>query len=99
MPSLPTCRILAGAKLRFDAPSPTGSWAGWFGAGSTRSAAWPAARRCKYLMPLVAGVVAWWATSERFTSVKLLGAALTLAGVALAQFSVSRPLSDPRPAA
>ena len=48
-------------------------------------------------MPLVAGVVAWWATSERFTSVKLLGAALTLAGVALAQFSVSPPLSDPRP--
>ena len=51
----------------------------------------------QYLMPLVAGVVAWWATSERFTSVKLLDAALTLAGVVLVQFSVSPPLSSPRP--
>jgi len=43
-----------------------------------------------YLMPPVAGVVAWFATGERFTSVKLLGAAITLGGVALAQFA-SRP--------
>jgi drug/metabolite transporter (DMT)-like permease len=41
----------------------------------------------QYLMPLVAGVVAWFATGERFTVVKIGGAALTLAGVALAQFS------------
>ena len=41
----------------------------------------------QYLMPLVAGVVAWLATGERFTAVKIGGAVVTLAGVALAQFS------------
>jgi drug/metabolite transporter (DMT)-like permease len=41
----------------------------------------------QYLMPVVAGVVAWWATGERFSAVKLGGATLTLAGVALAQFA------------
>lgn len=44
----------------------------------------------QYLMPLVAGVVAWWATGERFGTVKLLGAAVTLAGVAWAQYA-ARP--------
>ena len=39
-----------------------------------------------YLMPPVAGLVAWGLTGERFTGVKLAGAALTLAGVAVAQF-------------
>jgi drug/metabolite transporter (DMT)-like permease len=47
----------------------------------------------QYLMPLVAGVVAWLATGERFTAVKIGGAVVTLAGVALAQFS-TRP-NDP----
>jgi drug/metabolite transporter (DMT)-like permease len=42
----------------------------------------------QYLMPLVAGAVAWWATGERFTLLKIGGAALTLAGVALAQYAV-----------
>lgn len=41
----------------------------------------------QYLMPVVAALVAWWATGERFGPVKLGGAALTLAGVALAQFA------------
>lgn len=41
----------------------------------------------QYLMPLVAGVVAWLATGERFTAAKIGGALVTLAGVALAQFS------------
>jgi drug/metabolite transporter (DMT)-like permease len=41
----------------------------------------------QYLMPVVAGLVAWWATGERFSPVKLGGAALTLGGVALAQFA------------
>jgi drug/metabolite transporter (DMT)-like permease len=40
-----------------------------------------------YLMPPVAGLVAWWLTGERYTAIKLAGAALTLAGVALAQFA------------
>ena len=42
----------------------------------------------QYLMPLVAGGVAWWATGERFTLLKIGGAVLTLAGVALAQYAV-----------
>ena len=42
-----------------------------------------------YLMPPIAGLVAWAATGERYTAVKLTGAALTLGGVALAQFTSS----------
>ena len=48
----------------------------------------------QYLMPIVAGFVAWWATGERFTAMKIGGAALTLAGVALAQFA-TRDVGDP----
>jgi drug/metabolite transporter (DMT)-like permease len=47
-----------------------------------------------YLMPPVAGLVAWAVTGERYTAVKLGGAALTLAGVALAQFT-SASVRDP----
>lgn len=47
-----------------------------------------------YLMPLVAGTVAWWLTGERFSAVKLVGAGITLAGVALAQFA-TRSAVDP----
>jgi drug/metabolite transporter (DMT)-like permease len=43
-----------------------------------------------YLMPPVAGLVAWLTTDERFTTTKLVGAAIALGGVALAQFA-SRP--------
>ena len=43
-----------------------------------------------YLMPPVAGLVAWVVTGERYTGVKLAGAALTLGGVALAQFASPR---------
>ncbi len=39
-----------------------------------------------YLMPPVAGLVAWLTMGETYTLIKLGGAALTLAGVALAQF-------------
>lgn len=42
-----------------------------------------------YLMPPVAGLVAWVLTGERYTGIKLLGAALTLAGVAVAQFAAA----------
>jgi len=44
----------------------------------------------QYLMPLVAGAVAWWATGERFSAFKTGAALLTLAGVAMAQLA-SRP--------
>jgi drug/metabolite transporter (DMT)-like permease len=47
-----------------------------------------------YLMPPVAGLVAWAVTGERYTGVKLAGAALTLAGVAVAQYASTRP-GDP----
>lgn len=43
-----------------------------------------------YLMPPVAGLVAWFTTGERYTAVKLAGAALALGGVALAQFASQR---------
>jgi drug/metabolite transporter (DMT)-like permease len=46
-----------------------------------------------YLMPPVAGLVAWVVTGESYTGIKLAGAALALAGVALAQFAGRR--SDP----
>ena len=46
-----------------------------------------------YLMPPVAGLVAWVVTGESYTGIKLAGAALALAGVSLAQFSGAR--SDP----
>ena len=42
-----------------------------------------------YLMPPVAGLVAWVLTGERYTAIKLAGAAVTLGGVALAQFASS----------
>ena len=42
-----------------------------------------------YLMPPVAGLVAWAVTGESYTGIKLAGAALALAGVALAQFAGS----------
>ena len=44
-----------------------------------------------YLMPPVAGLVAWAVTGERYTGIKLAGAALTLAGVAVAQYASARP--------
>ena len=40
-----------------------------------------------YLMPPVAGLIAWAVTGERYSWVKVGGAALTLAGVAIAQFT------------
>ena len=51
-----------------------------------------------YLMPPVAGLVAWAVTGERYTAVKLGGAALILAGVALAQFTSASPRDPVREA-
>lgn len=51
----------------------------------------------QYLMPPIAGVVAWVFSDERFGWVKILGAAITLAGVAVAQFAGSRPKDNPAP--
>jgi drug/metabolite transporter (DMT)-like permease len=52
----------------------------------------------QYLMPLVAGAVAWWITGERFSAVKLVGALVTLAGVARAQFATRDPRDPVREA-
>ena len=46
-----------------------------------------------YLMPPVAAAVAGLATDERFTTIKPLGAAIALAGVAIAQFAGRPPAS------
>ena len=70
-------------------------WLVWGWANAVRGVASTAP--LMYLMPPVAGFVAWWLTGERFTAVKLGGAALTLAGVALAQFA-SRPRDPVREA-
>ena len=43
-----------------------------------------------YLMPPVAGLVAWLVTGERYTGIKLVGAAVALGGVAIAQFAGRR---------
>jgi drug/metabolite transporter (DMT)-like permease len=51
-----------------------------------------------YLMPPVAGLVAWAVTGERYTAIKLGGAALALAGVALAQFTSASPRDPVREA-
>ncbi len=42
-----------------------------------------------YLMPPVAGLVAWGMTGESYSAMKVIGAAITLGGVALAQFTSS----------
>lgn len=44
-----------------------------------------------YLMPPIAGVVAWLTLGETFTALKLAGAAVTMAGVAWAQFGGGHP--------
>lgn len=60
-------------------------WLAWGWANAVRGVGRTAP--LMYLMPPVAGVVAWIASDERFTATKLLGAAITLGGVALAQFA------------
>ena len=44
-----------------------------------------------YLPPPIAGVVAWLTLGEHFTALKLAGAAVTMAGVAWAQFGGGHP--------
>lgn len=51
-----------------------------------------------YLMPPVAGTVAWLHAGEVFPPIKLLGAAVALGGVALAQFSRAGMRMPPDPA-
>ena len=51
----------------------------------------------QYLMPPIAGVAAWFTLGETFSALKIAGAAVTMAGVAWAQFGGVGP--PPREAA
>jgi drug/metabolite transporter (DMT)-like permease len=69
-------------------------WLTWTWVNSVRGVARSAP--FMYLMPPVAGVMAWLTLGEQFTWLKLGGAAVTMAGVAWAQFGAGTP---PREAA
>jgi drug/metabolite transporter (DMT)-like permease len=71
-------------------------WLAWGWVNAVRGVARTAP--LMYLMPPVAGLVSWLVTGERFTLVKLLGAALALAGVALAQYASTSPRDPVREA-
>jgi drug/metabolite transporter (DMT)-like permease len=60
-------------------------WLVWGWANAVRGVARSAP--LMYLMPPVAGLIAWLFSGEHFTVVKLAGAAVALGGVAIAQFS------------
>ncbi len=63
-------------------------WLVWGWVNSVRGVARTAP--LMYLMPPVAGLVAWLFAGEQYTGIKLGGAALTLIGVAIAQFTSRR---------
>ncbi len=65
------------------------SWLAWGWVNAARGVARTAP--LIYLMPPIAGLAAWASTGESFTGIKLAGAALTLGGVAWAQFAVAPP--------
>jgi drug/metabolite transporter (DMT)-like permease len=69
-------------------------WLSWTWVNSVRGIARSAP--FMYLMPPVAGVMAWLTLGETFTWLKIAGAAITMAGVAWAQFGGRPP---PREAA
>jgi len=48
----------------------------------------------QYLMPPIAGLVAWLTLGEQFTGLKLAGAAVALAGIAWAQLSAGTPRKE-----
>ena len=75
--------------------SSVGGWMVWAWVNHVRGIARSAP--LMYLPPPIAGVVAWLTLGEHFTWLKILGAAVTMAGVAWAQFGGGRPL--PREAA
>jgi len=70
-------------------------WLVWGWVNSVRGVARTAP--LMYLMPPVAGLVAWAWAGEHYTGIKLIGAAVTLGGVAIAQFSGSRRSAEAVP--
>jgi len=61
-------------------------WIAWAWVNSVRGLARSAP--LQYLMPPIAGLVAWLTLGETFTWLKIAGAAVTMAGVAWAQLGV-----------
>jgi len=61
-------------------------WIAWAWVNAVRGIARSAP--LQYLMPPIAGLVAWLTLGESFTWLKIAGAAVTMAGVAWAQFGV-----------
>ena len=64
-------------------------WIAWAWVNSVRGIARSAP--LQYLMPPIAGLVAWLTLGETFTWLKIAGAAIAMAGVAWAQFGAGRP--------
>jgi drug/metabolite transporter (DMT)-like permease len=64
-------------------------WLAWTWVNTVRGVARSAP--FMYLMPPIAGVMAWLTLGESFTWLKIAGAAVTMAGVAWAQFGGGRP--------
>ena len=75
--------------------SSVGGWLVWTWVNAVRGVARSAP--LMYLMPPIAGVVAWFTLGETFSTLKIAGAAVTMAGVAWAQFGGVGP--PPREAA
>ena len=70
-------------------------WLVWSWVNAVRGVARSA--QLMYLMPPIAGVVAWYTLGESFSALKIAGAVLTMAGIAWAQFGGGHP--PPREAA
>jgi drug/metabolite transporter (DMT)-like permease len=67
-------------------------WMAWTWVNQVRGIARSAP--LQYLMPPIAGVVAWLTLGETFTWLKIGGAAVTMAGVAWAQFGGGAPRKE-----
>ncbi len=88
----PLARVSAGvwfATFWAIAVSSFVGWLAWAWINSVRGLAHSAP--LQYLMPPIAGLVAWLTVGETFTWLKVAGAGVTLAGIAWAQFGARTP--------
>ena len=67
-------------------------WLAWSWVNTVRGVARTAP--LAYLMPPIAGLVAWLTLGEHFTALKLAGAGVTMAGIAWAQFGGGAPRKE-----
>ena len=67
-------------------------WLGWTWINAVRGVARSAP--LQYLMPPIAGLVAWLTLGEAFPPLKILGAAVVMVGVAWAQFGAGPPRKE-----